>query len=187
VRITTVPVLSTQTGLIYAYEQDEALAEIGLYAFYFEAIDYRTGKVVWRQLAGAGGYKNNNYSPTLLSPDGTLYQGTSLGYVWMRDNPQADESPAADAPPPGHGAPSTAGPTATCTVPKLNGRALKAATARIKAAGGTVGKLTRRATTKAKAGRVVGQSKVPGTVLPAGATVRLTVGKRRSPRPSVPV
>jgi hypothetical protein len=180
-RITTVPVMSTQTGLIYSYEQDEALAEIGLFAFYFEAIDYRTGKVVWRQLAGAGGYKNNNYSPTLLSPDGTLYQGTSLGYVWMRDNQPAAGPAVPDASPPAHGEPSTAAPPATCTVPKLKGRTLKAAKERIRGAGCTVGKLTRRGTVKAKAGRVVGQSKKAGTVLPAGATVRLAVGRAPAP------
>jgi PASTA domain len=181
VRITTVPVMSTQTGLIYAYEEDEALAEIGLYAFYFEAIDYRTGDVVWRRLAGAGGYKNDNYSPMALGPDGTLYQGTSLGTVWMRDNPPAKEAAGPAAAPTGASSGSSSTPTPaparTCTVPKLKGRTLRASKRKIRDADCTVGKVTKKKGAKAKTGKVVGQGRRAGTVLPAGASVKLTLGR----------
>jgi PASTA domain len=173
--------MSTQTGLIYAYEEDEALAEIGLYAFYFEAIDYRTGDVVWRQLAGAGGYKNDNYSPMALGPDGTLYQGTSLGTLWMRDNPPAKgaETPAAAATGGSQGSSSIPTPalTRTCTVPKLKGRTLRASEKKIRGADCTVGKVTKKKGAEAKTGKVVGQSKKPGTVVAAGTAVRVTLAK----------
>jgi IPT/TIG domain/PASTA domain len=65
----------------------------------------------------------------------------------------------------------------TCTVPKLKGKNLKSSKKKIKAADCKVGKVTKRKGAKAKSGKVVGQSKKPGTVLPAGTVVKVTLGK----------
>ena len=85
IRMKTAPVLSSATGLIYGYSQDEQRAATGSYIWYFVAIDYRTGRVVWRQRAGAGGTKNDNREPLVLGANGVLYQSVPLGLVWMRD------------------------------------------------------------------------------------------------------
>lgn len=84
-RIKAGPVLSTVTGLVYGYSQDEARADAGSYVWYFVAVDYRSGRVMWRQRAGAGGTKNDNFLPTSLGPNRTLYQAMPLGVTWMRD------------------------------------------------------------------------------------------------------
>ncbi|WP_284745970.1 hypothetical protein [Amycolatopsis sp. RTGN1] len=87
-RVKSVPVLSTATGLVYGYTQDSDLAAGGIYAWYFVAVDYRTGSVVWRVRAGGGGTFNDDYKAATLGPDGTLYQGV-LGGVAMLAGPCA--------------------------------------------------------------------------------------------------
>ncbi|KAF3805775.1 hypothetical protein GCG54_00005139 [Colletotrichum gloeosporioides] len=86
VRSTSVLSLSTANGLVYSYTQDEELAGQGLYVWYFTAIDFRTGEVVWRIRAGAGGRYNNNVAPTQMSPNGAIYQVVAGGVTWLRDN-----------------------------------------------------------------------------------------------------
>jgi len=85
VRFKTAPVLSTATGLIYGYTQDPARAATGTYVWYFEAVDYGTGRVIWEQRAGAGSTKNDDGDATIDGADGVLYQTVPLGLVWMRD------------------------------------------------------------------------------------------------------
>lgn len=85
IRIKSVPVVSTETGLIYGYTQDEALAAEGTYTWYFVAIDYDTGEVVWKIRAGAGFTFNDSFRGAVLAPDGTLYQTTIFGNVILRD------------------------------------------------------------------------------------------------------
>ncbi len=84
-RIKSVPVVSTETGLIYGYTQDPDLAAEGEYVWYFTAIDYRTGEVVWRIRSGAGFTYNDGFRGATLGPDGTLYQGLTYGTVMLRD------------------------------------------------------------------------------------------------------
>ncbi len=84
-RLKTAPVLATTTGLIYGYTQDDVRAATGSYIWYFAALDYPTGRVVWRQRAGAGSTKNDNGQPTILGANGVLYQTLPLGLTWMRD------------------------------------------------------------------------------------------------------
>jgi hypothetical protein len=84
-RLKTAPVLAGTTGLIYGYTQDEVRAAVGSYIWYFAALDYPTGRIVWRQRAGAGATKNDNRQPTVLGADGVLFQTVPLGLVWMRD------------------------------------------------------------------------------------------------------
>ena len=85
IRIQSVPVLSAKTGLVYGYTQDAELASLGLYEWYVAALDWKTGKVVWQVIAGAGGSFNDDYLPGALGPDGTFYQGVLDGVVMVRD------------------------------------------------------------------------------------------------------
>jgi outer membrane protein assembly factor BamB len=78
---TVVPKLSLTTGLVYAYTKTTAVTD----PWYWTAIDFRTGKVVWRALAGSGIGFNNNYAGITLGPDGTAYLGTLGGIIAMRD------------------------------------------------------------------------------------------------------
>ncbi|KXH34355.1 hypothetical protein CSIM01_00266 [Colletotrichum simmondsii] len=86
IRSTSVLSLSTANGLVYSYTQDEELAGQGLYVWYFTAIDFRTGEIVWRVRAGAGGTYNNNVAPTQMSPNGGIYQVVAGGVTWLRDD-----------------------------------------------------------------------------------------------------
>lgn len=79
----TVPKLSTANGLLYFYEkQPHAL---GIDAWYLTAVDFRTGKRVWRQLTGTGLAYDNNWAPITIGPDGTAYVGVFNGIVAVRD------------------------------------------------------------------------------------------------------
>ncbi len=79
----TVTKMSLKNGLIYTYSKPQ-LAD-GTDAWYFTAVDFRTGKVVWKQLAGTGVLFDNAYAPTYIGPDGTFYVGVNGGVVAMRD------------------------------------------------------------------------------------------------------
>lgn len=78
---TVVPKLSLATGLIYAYTKDTDPSD----PWYWTALDYRTGEVVWKILAGAGPAFNNNYAGLSLGPDGTAYLGVIPGIISLRD------------------------------------------------------------------------------------------------------
>ncbi len=77
-----VPKLSLATGLIYAYTKPAGDITD---PWYWTALDYRTGQVVWKVLAGAGPAYNNNYAGISLSLDGTAYLGVIPGLVALRD------------------------------------------------------------------------------------------------------
>ena len=83
--MTTAPTLSTKTGLIYGYSQDGELAGNGEYVWYATAIDFETGKTIWKVRTGAGGNFNNNFRTTFLAPDGALVQPVQGGVVVIRD------------------------------------------------------------------------------------------------------
>jgi hypothetical protein len=85
IRTKTVPYLSTRSGLLYLYTQDETLARSGLWVWYFTAVDYRTGHVVWQARAGAGGTKNDDYAPMSIGPTGDVYQNFPLGVAFVLD------------------------------------------------------------------------------------------------------
>ena len=53
----------------------------GIDAWYLTALDFRTGRTVYRRLAGTGFGFNNNYAPVTLGPDGTAYVGVLGGVV----------------------------------------------------------------------------------------------------------
>jgi hypothetical protein len=78
-----VPKLSLGNGLVYTYTKDPQ--EDDQDAWYLTAIDFRTGKTVFKRLAGEGLGFNNNYAPVTIGEDGTIYVGTLGGMVALRD------------------------------------------------------------------------------------------------------
>ena len=80
---TVVSKLSTKTGLLYTYITDQDAN--GTQAWYWAAIDAKTGKEAWRKFAGTGLAFNNNYAGLSLGRDGTAYLGTFGGLQALRD------------------------------------------------------------------------------------------------------
>lgn len=78
-----VPKLSLGAGLVYTYTKEPRTD--GKDGWYFTALDFRTGKTVFKRLAGEGLGFNNNYAPVTLGPDGTAYVGVLGGLVEFRD------------------------------------------------------------------------------------------------------
>jgi hypothetical protein len=74
-----VPKLSLANGLVYTYTKP--VRSDGLDAWYLTALDFRSGRTVYRRLAGTGFGYNNNYAPVTLGPDGTAYVGVLGGLV----------------------------------------------------------------------------------------------------------
>jgi hypothetical protein len=83
-RVKAVPALSSKTGRLYTYTQDETLAAQGQFVWYITAVDVRTGHVGWSVRTGAGGLFDDAYQGASLGPDGTLYQGVIAGTVTLR-------------------------------------------------------------------------------------------------------
>jgi hypothetical protein len=78
-----VPKLSLSSGLVYIYTQDaEGDADD---PWFLTALDFRTGKTVWKRLTGQGIGFNNNYAPVTIGPDGTAYVGVLGGLILVRD------------------------------------------------------------------------------------------------------
>jgi hypothetical protein len=78
---------SLGNGLLYAYTKPKVASAGGnpLDAWYFTAIDIRTGKTVWSRLTGTGIQWNNHYAAIYLGPDGTAYIATLVGLVRLQD------------------------------------------------------------------------------------------------------
>jgi hypothetical protein len=74
-----VPKLSLANGLVYTYTKPPR--EDNLDAWYLTALDFRTGRTVYRRLAGTGFGYNNHYAPVTLGPDGRAYVGVLGGIV----------------------------------------------------------------------------------------------------------
>jgi hypothetical protein len=78
----------TANGLIYTYTKPKDPSGAGVW--YWTAISYRTGKVVWQQVAGHGGLYNNHYAGIAIGSDphtgkSTLYLGGIGGIEALRD------------------------------------------------------------------------------------------------------
>ena len=80
-----VPKLSLAAGLVYTYTKDKVEGRDDADAWYFTAIDFRTGRTVYKFLAGEGLGYNNNYAPVTLGPDGSAYVGVLGGLVRVAD------------------------------------------------------------------------------------------------------
>jgi hypothetical protein len=77
----TVPKLSLANGLIYLYTKPKGLPD----AWYVAAVDFRTGKTVWRRLIGTGLLFNVHYAGLAISPTGVLYSGVLGGTIGLTD------------------------------------------------------------------------------------------------------
>ena len=76
---TVVPKLSLATGLVYIYTKEPQ--DDGDDVWYLTALDFRTGRTVFKAFAGEGLGHNNNYAPITLGPDGSAYVGVLGGLV----------------------------------------------------------------------------------------------------------
>jgi hypothetical protein len=108
---TTVSKLSLASGLEYTYTKGTQVSD----PWYFTAVDLRTGRVVYQQLAGTGLGFNNNYAPVTIGPDGSAYVGVLGGLVEVRDATPPDV--ALPAPPPSGAGGACAGPAARLRLP----------------------------------------------------------------------
>lgn len=78
-----VPKVSLATGLIYTYTKRQRDDDED--PWYFTAISFRTGRTVFRRLAGEGLGFNNNYAPVTLDRKGRSFVGVVGGLVQLRD------------------------------------------------------------------------------------------------------
>src|SRR3954447_18181186 len=76
--------LSLATGLVYTVLKDPAGSQD---PWYLGAIDFRTGKLVFKTRYGSGFGYNVNYAPVTLGPDGVAYVGVLGGLVRIADSP----------------------------------------------------------------------------------------------------
>lgn len=79
-----VPKLSIANGLIYTHTKTVGIAPID--AWYFTAIDFRTGETVYKTLTGTGMLHDNNGGPVTLGPDGTAYMSVLNGIIRISDS-----------------------------------------------------------------------------------------------------
>lgn len=85
-----VPKGDTRTGLIYTYENVKDPRVSDADPWYWTVLDARTGKVVFKKLAGWGGQYNNHYAGIALRHDprtgrATAYVGGVGGIMALRD------------------------------------------------------------------------------------------------------
>src|SRR5829696_626404 len=78
-----VPKLSLRSGLVYTYTKPPDPG--GDVPWYFTALDFRTGRTVYKRLAGEGFRYNNNYAPISIGPDSSAYVGVLGGLVRLFD------------------------------------------------------------------------------------------------------
>jgi len=90
-----VPKLSAATGLAFFYTFAPSPAARSASArgarhitWYLTALDFRTGRTVYKIRTGSGRGFDNNWAPITLGPDGTAYVGTLDGIVAIRDRPE---------------------------------------------------------------------------------------------------
>ena len=81
---TGVPKLSTANGLIYTYTQ--LLDSRVSMAWYFTAVDFRTGETVYMVSLGTGSAKHNFYATVDIGRNGIAYQGIMGGMIAVRDS-----------------------------------------------------------------------------------------------------
>jgi hypothetical protein len=75
--------LSRGAGLLHGYAK--VADDAGRDLWYWTAIDWRTGELAHRVLAGVGPQWNNNWGVISIGPDGTAYVGTISGLVRVAD------------------------------------------------------------------------------------------------------
>ena len=95
-----VPKLSAANGIVYTYTKDPQPQAPGADAWYLTALDFDSGRTLYKRLGGEGLGHNNNYAPVTLGPDGTAYVGVLGGLIALRDK---QPPPGAQAPAGGSG------------------------------------------------------------------------------------
>lgn len=78
-----VPKFSAATGLVYTYSKPKGPGTID--RWYWTALDFRTGKLVYSKLAGTGALFNNNYASLYVGANGDGYVGVTAGLVRLHD------------------------------------------------------------------------------------------------------
>jgi hypothetical protein len=81
-----VPKVSLANGLLYAYTKRHSWW--GADAWYFTALDARTGRTVFSVRTGLGMLLNNHYAAVTIAEDGSAYIATLGGMVRIRDRAQ---------------------------------------------------------------------------------------------------
>jgi hypothetical protein len=90
IRMTSVPILSTKTGLLYGYEQSIEDAQDSEWIWYITARDWESGELVWKVQTGAGGTFNDDYQGAAIGMDGKLYQAVVGGIIVLHDGEGAE-------------------------------------------------------------------------------------------------
>ncbi len=67
-----------------AREYDE---QNDVYVYYWTAIDFRTGEIVWQKMAGTGDMFDSFYPGMAIGPNGALYYGGYGRFLSVRDTP----------------------------------------------------------------------------------------------------
>ena len=81
---TVVAKFSAKAGLLYTYSKPKGPGKHD--PWYWTAVDYRTGKTVYKALVGAGLEYNNNYAALYVGPDGAGYVGIQGGIARIADS-----------------------------------------------------------------------------------------------------
>lgn len=76
---TVVSKVALANGLLYSYTTDTSGH------WYWTALSFRTGKLVYKSYSGTGSNFNNNYAGISISPSGREYLGTLGGIMSFRD------------------------------------------------------------------------------------------------------
>jgi hypothetical protein len=93
-----VPKLSLANGIVYTYTKPGGDNRD---PWYLTALDFRSGRTLFKFKAGQGLGFNNHYAPVTIGPDGTAYVGTLGGLVALRDSsppPKVAFGPGGKAP-----------------------------------------------------------------------------------------
>jgi outer membrane protein assembly factor BamB len=75
------PKMSTKTGLVYFFTKK--YDETGLDVYYWTAVDFRTGEIVWEQQIGTGSQFDSYVPAPMIGPTGALYVGVNGGFISM--------------------------------------------------------------------------------------------------------
>ncbi|MEA2438193.1 MAG: hypothetical protein QOF65_2749 [Thermoleophilaceae bacterium] len=78
-----VPKLSLANGIVYTYTKPAGERSD---PWYLTALDFRSGKTLFKFKAGSGLGFNNHYAPVTIGPDGTAYVGSLGGIIALRDS-----------------------------------------------------------------------------------------------------
>lgn len=77
------PKMSTKTGLVYFYNRRDDRS--GLDVYYWTAVDFRTGAIMWEQQVGTGPQFDTFLPAPTIGPNGLLYVGLYGGILSMTD------------------------------------------------------------------------------------------------------